>query len=323
MSIRLSSFNEVLLKQFVLREESMKVPLDILVNLHIENPFLKPISLALADYPDLFWHSTMVATGDNNLLQKLSGGKILNGHSSELNQRAPGAFLHDIGKLGIVSGSIESSLKIMDWVPYQLDKSAPREPQTDNRFPEIRAIQHLHPLVGYEMIIQLIENGLIPRERGIKIAEQILNHHKTDGVFKTSYPGDKLVLDGRDRVQVAGEFLTQIVDVSVSMLSDRPYRKRLSLEIIKTKLAKYFSNKKLLSFILPVFEISSVNLLKDGIFRQTLATLEQLEPFINTQPSKESLVALISNCQPTISNERVDLQALINQVWKIKHLEIC
>ena len=170
MSIRLSSFNEVLLKQFVLREESMKVPLDILVNLHIENPFLKPISLALADYPDLFWHSTMVATGDNNLLQKLSGGKILNGHSSELNQRAPGAFLHDIGKLGIVSGSIESSLKIMDWVPYQLDKSAPREPQTDNRFPEIRAIQHLHPLVGYEMIIQLIENGLIPRERRIKIS---------------------------------------------------------------------------------------------------------------------------------------------------------
>lgn len=49
---------------FEFSSEKIKgVAFDSLVNLHNENPFLKPISLALADYPDLFWHSTMVATG--------------------------------------------------------------------------------------------------------------------------------------------------------------------------------------------------------------------------------------------------------------------
>lgn len=257
----------------------------------------------------------------SSLLQRLRGGKTSNGNSSALSQRASGTFLHDIGKLGIVNESIDSSLKIMDWVPYQFDGRELQELQTDNRFPEIRAIQHLHPLVGYEMAIRLIENGLIPRERGIEIAEQILNHHKTDGAFKTSYPSGKLVLDGRDRVQVAGEFLTQIIDVAVAMLSDRPYRKRLGLEIIKTELAKYLDNEKLLNFIFPVFEIHSINMLRAQIYHQTLATLKQMEPFINSEPSKESIVALISNCQPAISNEGVDLQTLINQVWETKHLE--
>lgn len=319
MSVRLSHRDEVSSKQFVLREGSMGAPFDTLVNLHIENLFLKPISLALADYPDLFWHSTMVATGYENLIQRLGGVggvRVLNSHNSALQQRNSGAFLHDIGKLGVINKSIESSLRIMDWVPNKFDKS---ESQTDGRVPEIRAIQHLHPLVGYEMIIQLIGNNLIPRERGMEIAEQILNHHKTDGIFKTSYPNGKLILDGRDQIQVAGEFLTQIVDVGVAMLSDRPYRKRLSLEIIRIELAKYLDNEKLLNFIFPVFEISSINILRAQIYHQTLATLKQLEPFINSEPSK--LVALISNYQSAISNEGIDLQTLINQVWETKHLE--
>lgn len=300
------------------KEKTTITPIDTLRNLHIENPFLKPISLALADYPDLFWHSTMVATGYENLIQRLGGARVLDGHNSALQQRNLGAFLHDIGKPGVVDQSIEDSLRIMDWVPGEFDRS---ESQTDNRPPEIRAIQHLHPLVGYGMIMQLIENNLIPRRKGMEIAEQILNHHRTDGVFKTSYPSGNLVLDGRDQVQVAGEFLTQFVDVGAAMLSDRPNRKRLSLAIIKTELAKYLGNNKLLNFIFPVFEISSISTLRAQIYDQTLAILRELEPIINMVPSKESMFALICGYQSVVGNERIDLQALINQVWRIRQLE--
>ncbi len=113
-----------------------------------------------------------------------------------------GGVLHDIGKIGVKD---EILLK-----PTPLT-------------PEEEEIMHQHPLIG-EAIVKPV--------RSLSKAVDLVRHHheKFDG---TGYPGG---LKG-EQIPLGARILA-VVDTYDSMITDRPYRKRLSIETARAELTR-------------------------------------------------------------------------------------
>lgn len=288
-------------------------PHDFLRILHNENPFLRPISLAMLENDrELFWHETMVATGYENLISKLS--PVLNGNHTSMRNRSTGVFLHDIGKMGIINGSIKLSMDIINYTPHKFKKN---KSQKDQRPREIVARTHTHPLVGASLIRLFVEQGIIPPEIGIYAAGIALHHHRSDGTYRTSYPWSEQ-LKGKNNVQVASEYLAEMMDFTIAMLTDRDYRDALNMKKVEKELAKYLNNDAVLKFILPVFELQNIDELKIILHDQAIEVLNEIQPQINTIPLKENIIDLIGEKE---KNRRFDLQDWFNLLWDARHKE--
>ena len=111
--------------------------------------------------------------------------------------------MHDIGKIGIESFILQKQGKL-----------------TPNEYSMIKA----HPLIGEEI--------LGPIDNLTEVRQTIIQHHERyDG---TGYPyglrGDELSLKAK---------ILSVVDTFDAMMSDRPYRKALSMQKIKEEVINH------------------------------------------------------------------------------------
>lgn len=269
-------------------EQMSRGPFDTLRELHNRYQFLMPISSEILKYsPDLFWHQTNVATGYIKLVDKLKD-KVGSNYEALL-LGVPGAFLHDIGKLGIEK-TINKSLETM----------------AENS-EEAKIKREQHTIVGSEMIKLLVTHKIIPKEIGEIAADVAKNHHRTDDNFKHSYPRTES-LKGKDPTQVAREFLTELIDTAIAMLSIRSYRPLpLSIEEINKELANRLSGHQILDFISPIFNNMPIDDLRGLLRNEVLAILPEIEDYINIKPTNEQLINLIGK-----TDTRLNLQNLFS-----------
>jgi HD-GYP domain-containing protein (c-di-GMP phosphodiesterase class II) len=127
-------------------------------------------------------------------------GKYIGLDSKEIETLEHASILHDIGKIGIESFIIQKQGKL-----------------TVNEYTMLKA----HPLIGEEI--------LGPIETLSEVRQAILQHHeRVDG---KGYPyglrGDELSLKSK---------ILSVVDTFDAMMSDRPYRKALSIQKIKQEI---------------------------------------------------------------------------------------
>jgi HD-GYP domain-containing protein (c-di-GMP phosphodiesterase class II) len=130
-------------------------------------------------------------------------GKHIGLDSKEIETLEHAAILHDIGKIGIESFILQKQGKL-----------------TVNEYNMIKA----HPLIGEEI--------LGPIETLNEVRQAILQHHeRVDG---KGYPyglrGDELSLKSK---------ILSVVDTFDAMMSDRPYRKALSIQKIKQEIINH------------------------------------------------------------------------------------
>jgi len=130
-------------------------------------------------------------------------GKHIGLDSKEIETLEHASILHDIGKIGIESFILQKQGKL-----------------TVNEYNMIKA----HPLIGEEI--------LGPIETLSEVRQAILQHHeRVDG---KGYPyglrGDELSLKSK---------ILSVVDTFDAMMSDRPYRKALSIQKIKQEIISH------------------------------------------------------------------------------------
>jgi hypothetical protein len=305
-------------------------PPDFLRNLHNEQPFLRPISIAMIDHDsDLFWHQAVVSMGYRALLNCLSAN--LNGNHVALARRTGPAMGHDIGKYGVagdfetgVAGTISESLAIINYVQEGFVRG---QSQLNTRPDYVIARSHLHTLLGNLIIREIFKefnqkvslSERIPKHVTEEYSRVALNHHRNDNSdHRKSYPG-RTRLKGKNKIQVASEFMIELMDIPIAMLADdRLYRFALERDLANQEVEKYLQNDKILKFILPVFAgVKNVGELKVLLYEKVQLALDQIKDFVNAKPPTQELKALVGG-QP----EPVDLQMIINNVWKRYHVQL-
>jgi hypothetical protein len=295
-------------------EPKFEKPVKMLEGLFSAHEFLIPLSFQMAKHKYEFWHMVMVPIAYKGVIDKMSEvGDIESKTHEFLNSGVMTSHLHDIGKFGIVEGSINKSLEVMNFVDPDFVVS---ESQLDGRPPEIRAAQHLHPLVGGYMVNYLIEKGLIPPEIGLKIKSGVYSHHETyKDSFKPPYPRR---LNGRrlehmDRRQVLSNFLVMLTDVAVSMRSVRPYRNQeLDYGIIEKELSLYLQDDELLAYIQPLFN-KDIGTIKAILQKNTISAVESIDDLIRDVPD---LSRIDWNGYAEVPEE-IKFDNMISDVWNV------
>lgn len=271
-------------------EPRFERPVNLLKNLFSEHEFLIPLSYQMSKYKYEFWHMVSVPLAYKGTIGKLGDKGEVSGDTYEfLETGVVAAHLHDIGKFGIVRGSIDKSLQAMNYVKPGF---VPSGDQRDGRPPEIRALQHLHPLIGGYAINYLIEVGLIPEEIGLKIKSGVYSHHETEkDSFKPPYPRriNGRRLEVRDRRQVLSDFLIMLTDVAVSMRSIRPYRNKvLEYPVIEQELDLYLQDEELLEYIQPLFG-KTITEIKASLRDNVLSATSEIDGLVRTVPDMNQI----------------------------------
>ena len=130
-------------------------------------------------------------------------GKELKLRNSKLEKLRVGALLHDIGKIGISDVILNKPGKL-----------------TDEEFDAIK----MHPEISFKLVKKI---------RKMEYITDIARHHheRFDG---KGYP------DGKDAEELEIEvFIVQLADAVDAMISDRPYRKGLPIDVVLDEIRKH------------------------------------------------------------------------------------
>jgi hypothetical protein len=283
-----------------------------------KHPYISPIAQQIAEFPNQFWHGTMVAQVYENVIGSLfTKGHLPQEKLGYYDSGTVSAFFHDIGKFGIDPAGINQSLAIMDHVSNSQEKARPGQ---DLRPTIIRATQCLHPLIGGYMVDLMSEMGLIPKGEVKIIDPPIFGHHETDNGFKSSYPRPNRILNNPNKT--FNSLLIQLIDVAVGMREKRAYRDKLDFSVIEPELGLYLQNPELLKHVglginFPNKELRQTKDLRELLIKEVMGAVYSVDKIIREVPDL-SLIEWnnLEGAENNVNN--LLLEDLIAKVWATK-----
>lgn len=183
----------------------------------IKYPGLSSVFDSFLRIPVEFRHNLMVSKVTSFVFTDLliHGGIITEKQYAMFLKASDGVVFHDIGKLGVVEGSIYKSLGVF----YENDSNI------NDRNLEHIARRNTHPILSGYFILQLGDLGYVDSKTArLWAATSGFSHHENDGLLvKSSYPRKKARYSN-EQERFFGLVLS-MVDDAVAMSELRPYRK--------------------------------------------------------------------------------------------------